>query len=166
MLEHVDSPDNPWSRTSFEYEIQCDACKAEWTIRTGYIVNNATHKLLENEQDKLIKMSNRLDQAVDDALNAIIEDMGFQTHKEEYLYLKSEGLTNEGPIRYPRFRRDGESSASLCNSYDKRDWVVDHLDDSGVLKQVEDFEKLIEKQRDVVELARKKDRKLMVSLRN
>lgn len=42
VLEHIDSPDNPWSATTRSYELLCSKCAQEWTIEGGFLQGRST----------------------------------------------------------------------------------------------------------------------------
>jgi hypothetical protein len=79
ILEHVESPDNPWSKDRYSYELACAECSKIWIYRFGYLENRAayeTHKLWSERQFKVEKeirsiCSHAIDQILADKVFAV-----------------------------------------------------------------------------------------------
>lgn len=133
----VDSPDNPWSRTTRELRIACADCTKTWVIEYGELKNRAaveaSHKAFRRyyEADRALTGIGR------DAIDSIVGDTKLADHKAEYKFLVAAGVCAEGPIRYPRRRAQGVSAGSMCNPVSKLDWITSNLKDERLIAELD-----------------------------
>lgn len=138
VLEHVDSPDNAYSKTTYEYELDCPLCAEDWEIDGRGRLNNRAAKLACSKAcSDAIAGWNRLTELASQAIDSILLHKGMTTPKDERAVLLSAGLCGEGPIRYKRLRESGKSPGSLCDPRRNMPWIVGELGDPDLRQKID-----------------------------
>jgi hypothetical protein len=133
VLEHVDSPDNGWSKTRFEHELSCSSCAAEWDIDgSGHLINKAAQSECSRATSAAIAGRTRLAELHVKAIDTILQANHITDPKNEHELLIGVGLCDEGPIRYKRFRQDGRTAGSLCDPSKNLTWIMTELRDAAL----------------------------------
>jgi hypothetical protein len=140
ILEHVESPDNPWSRMSRYYSLDCEVCSSEYVLIGTELRHKQAYEDARNSWNNKCRVENDLKELCKAAIDEIIIGMCI-SHKEEYKLLKSVGLCSEGPIRYPRLRGAGKKPSELCEVLENINWINNMLSDSTRVKNISKLKK-------------------------
>lgn len=136
ILEHVDSPDNPWSKPSRIVKIACDVCAKKWEIDGMRLINRDANA----ESQRLWKLycdaGRELEHLVRMAIDSILSTRKLALPKEEWKFLKEAGLCRVGPIRYKRMRLEGRSASAMCTAKHNIDWILEQIVGSGLREQI------------------------------
>lgn len=136
ILQHWDSPDNPWSRTIVTNELSCGECQKKWVLDGTRLHNREAYEDERRTSHAYYEASKQLDAICASAIDAILSTKALASPKDEYLLLKSAGVCFEGPIRYKRFRLKGRAASKMCRPTSNLAWVVDTLDDDSMKSRI------------------------------
>jgi hypothetical protein len=118
VTQHVDSPDNPWSRAHVSYSLDCPACPALWSLDGTTLVNKASeagYKAASAELQPVVKeLIKKAAALVDDYIKSVQP----KTKQAELNALKSAGVSDLDYRSYLKRRKTsspGQSSYGLKN---------------------------------------------------
>lgn len=140
ILEHVDSPDNPWSSVGREYELSCDKCEKQWVLEGRELHDREAFEANRQAFDQLRKVEKEIDTLGTLAIDQIVQASLFPDHKSEYKALTGARICNEGPIRYPRARRDGKSASSMCQPRKNLSWIIEQVGEGDTRDALNELE--------------------------
>lgn len=139
ILEHVDSPDNAWSRTTRDYELDCKVCSKVWILLDKELRHRAAHEASSRAYTQKSELSRELKKLGCMAIDMILNVSRLSTPKQEYAALQEAGVCSEGPIRYKRARDRGISAGSMCSPLSNVDWIVARLPDRTLTARIEEL---------------------------
>lgn len=127
LLEHVDSPDNPWSRTTRKYELACEPCATNWTVVDDELRSRSAYEALLNAHSRKREVEGELKSLGQVLIDHVVGAGRFSEPKDEYRFLKEAGVCLEGPIRFKRARERGIFPGKMCNPLLGIDWLLGQL---------------------------------------
>ena len=139
ILQHVDSPDNPWSRTTRTYELDCETCMEVWVLRGKELRKRGADEAGSQGYSRKSDLERDLKKIGTVAVDRILDAASLSTAKEEYRFLKEARICTEGPIRYKRAREGGAPAVSMCNPLLNIDWIVARLPDRILAAKIEEL---------------------------
>jgi hypothetical protein len=163
IIEHVDSPDNPWSRTTFEYTLECKVCAKKYILVNEDLRDKQAYEEARNCWSKKYDIERKLTEICKEAINEILKDMRILYPKEEYRILVSAGICKEGPIRYPRFRKEGMKAGNLCQPLANIDWIIDNLRDTSKVDRISKLKAEMDRYESRWSAAMKKDKPIPIT---
>lgn len=128
ILQHVDSPDNPWSRTSISYQITCPRCSAEWKASDGYLSSVEDEKWRDDAFKALLSSQDALRRAAEHMLNRHFEGLGLKSMAAEHRYLQSRSISWDDLIRFRKRRNAGETLSQICLPWKNEKWLLELAD--------------------------------------
>lgn len=140
ILDNVDSPDNPWSKITHEYELACEACRQVWALENMQLHNRAAYEAKSLAYNRLYQLNKELDSLGRQAIELILT-AGRPSIKEEYRLLNEAGVCHEGPIRYKRARERGVAPNEMCSPRQNIQWVAAEVPDPDMSKRLNDLMK-------------------------
>lgn len=162
ILEHVDAPDNPWSRMSYSYSLECEKCLSDYILIGTELRQKQAYEEAQNSWENKYRVEKCLKELCSAAIDEIITGM-FISPKDEYKLLKSVGLCSEGPIRYPRLRQGGKKPSELCHVLANINWINSKLSDAIRVERISKLKKEMDQYENDWHNASKKEDPIQIS---
>ncbi len=163
ILEHVDSPDNPWSRISYDYSLECKKCDIKYILGGKELKNRKGHEEADEYFRNFCDIEDELTEICKEAIDEILKSMHIHTPKIEYQTLVNANLCSEGPIRYPRLRKAGKRASDLCQPLANIDWIINKLPNTSKANKIAHMKAEMEQFESKWRAARKKEKPIPIS---
>lgn len=157
ILRHVDSPDNGYSRTTFDYSLSCADCEKDWMLEFGELrtkAGDAAQKIAFKQREAAEK---ELTKQARSAIDLIVEGKNFESYRREHDFLTAAKVCLEGPIRYGRFRKEGDNPGDHCTPLGHLSWIIENTSDAELRTRLREGQKALK----AAELALQGARKAM-----
>lgn len=141
IFEDVDSPDNPWSRPSSEFRLDCPMCAKEWVLNLSgsELHNRAASEASSDAWQHIYEIEKKLKPLAEQAIDQVVSAARFPDFKTERLLLMNAGVCSEGPIRYRRAREAGRSASSMSRPMANLSWLASQLGDPALANEINDL---------------------------
>lgn len=139
IVEDVDSPDNPWSRTIRQYRLVCDECNKVWILHDKVLRNRSSEEACSELSNKSREIRKAIEWHGQEAIDEILISARLATSKEEYALLHQAKVCIEGPIRYKRARLRGQSPGSMCDPIRNLPWIIQQRSKTALGMKIEEL---------------------------
>jgi hypothetical protein len=163
ILEHIDSPDNPWSKTHFSYELECPDCSKEWVLEETTLFNRLARSEMSKCWSEQRKIEGRLGSLGKRAIEDILAERNLESFKKEHRMLTEARVCREGPIRYARARKSGVVASEMCVPIGNIVWIIENLQPSQMKDEIQALQQEREISERKEELARGQLNKMSLS---
>lgn len=127
----VESPDNPWSRVSISYRLDCDDCNKHWDVSdyNGTLTDKATHLAAAEAS----AASRAADEDVFGYLNSLLQEWpfpSFKTKGAEFDYLAVKRLY-KGTVGQYRYARRTKTMKELAKVWPSSPFITELVEKQG-----------------------------------
>jgi hypothetical protein len=137
VIRSVTTQDNSWSGTDISYSIGCEACRSEWNIQHGSLVNSASEAPYKAAYTAQNARHQELEAMINPLVESYFENFAARTQKAEHAEMVRLGISNGGYRDYLKRRREGRAYYLCCFGFRNPTWLQSIADLAGVRSRLD-----------------------------
>ncbi|CDZ53366.1 hypothetical protein [Neorhizobium galegae] len=129
ILEHVDSPDNPWSRVSYSYAVSCPKCSKEWHTSDGrYLSNISDEQARRAAFQEYTAAVHEVEVLVEPLIDAYLDSLSLKSMAAEHRRLQMHLVMPMDIIAYRKQRNAGKTPSQIASPVRNPKWLLELSD--------------------------------------